>query len=79
MMIINDKIERMRNPSHTKILSKKGFEEMFQGDFVLQCEEITRVPVNLKNWMKLTDTSEDTQKEITDLMQAAAKLAFRHI
>ena len=52
---------------------------MFQGDFVLQCEEITRVPVNLKNWMKLTDTSEDTQKEITDLMQAAAKLAFRHI
>ena len=28
------------------------------------------MPVNLKSWMELTDTPEDVQKEITDLMQA---------
>lgn len=67
---INDKIERMRDPSHTKTLSRKEFEKMLQRDFVLQCEETTRVPVNLKNWMELTDTPADMQKEITDLMQA---------
>ena len=31
---------------------------------------MTLVPVNLKSWMNLTDTPEDVQKEITNLMQA---------
>ncbi len=46
------------------------FEEMFKKDFALQCEETTLVPVNLKSWMELTDTSEDVQEEITNLMKA---------
>ena len=66
---IDDKIERMREPSHTRILSREEFEKMFEKDFTLQCEETTLVPVNLKSWMNLTDTPEEVQKKITDLMQ----------
>jgi ubiquinone/menaquinone biosynthesis C-methylase UbiE len=67
---INDKIENMRDPSHTRILSREEFEEMFKKDFLLQCEETTLVPVNLKSWMELTGTPENVQKEITNLMKA---------
>ncbi len=67
---IDDKIERMRDPSHTRILSREEFEKLFEKNFALQCEETTLVPVDLKGWMNLTDTPEDTQKEITDLMKA---------
>lgn len=66
---IDDKIEKMRDPSHTRILSRGEFETMFQKDFTLQCEESTLVPVDLKNWMELADTPEDVQKEIVDLMK----------
>ena len=67
---IDDKIENMRDPSHTRILSREEFEKLFEKDFTLQCEETTLVPVNLKSWMKLTGTPEDVQKSITDLMEA---------
>lgn len=67
---IDDKIERMRDPSHTRILSRGEFEKMFDKDFPLQCEETILVPVNLKNWMNLTGTPQEVQKEITDLMKA---------
>lgn len=67
---IDDQIEKMRDPSHTRILSRKEFEEMFEKDFTLQCEETTLVPVNLKSWMELTDTPEDVQEEIANLMKA---------
>ena len=67
---IDDKIENMRDPSHTRILSREEFEKLFEKDFELQCEETTLVPVNLNSWLELTDTPEDVQKEITDLMKA---------
>lgn len=66
---IDDKIEKLRDPSHTRILSREEFEKMFEKDFMLQCEESTLIPVNLKSWMELTDTPEDVQKEIVDLMK----------
>lgn len=65
----DDRIEQMRDPSHVKILSRKEFEQLFNEDFILQCEELTQIPVNLQSWMDLTDTPEDTQKQIVDLMQ----------
>lgn len=65
---IDDKIEKMRDPSHTRILSREEFENLFQKDFLLQCEETTLVPVNLHSWMDLTDTPEDVRKEIVNLM-----------
>lgn len=67
---MDDKIEKMRDPSHTRILSREEFEKLFEKNFVLQCEETTLVPVNLESWMNLTDTPKDTQREITDLMKA---------
>lgn len=66
---VDDKIEKMRDPSHTRILSREEFETMFQGEFTLQCEESTLVPVNLKNWMELTETPKDIQEEIVGLMK----------
>ena len=42
---------------------------MFEKDFWLQCEETTLVPVKLKSWMELTDTPEELQNEIVDLMK----------
>lgn len=66
---IDDKIEKMRDPSHTRILSRKEFERFFQKNFSLQCEESTLVPVNLKKWMELTDTPEEIQREIVELME----------
>ena len=53
----------------TRILSRKEFERFFQKDFSLQCEESTLVPVNLKKWMELTDTPEEIQREIVELME----------
>ena len=66
---IDDKIEKMRDPSHTRILSREEFEKLFEKDFLLQCEESTLIPVKLKNWMELTDTPENIQEEITELMK----------
>ena len=66
---IDNKIEKMRDPSHTRILNRKEFERFFQKDFSLQCEESTLVPVNLKKWMELTDTLEEIQREIVELME----------
>jgi ubiquinone/menaquinone biosynthesis C-methylase UbiE len=66
---VDDRIERMRDPSHTRILSRAEFEQLFQDGFALQCEKLTLVPVNLQSWMNLTDTPSDVQKEIISLMQ----------
>ena len=65
----NDDIERMRDPSHTRILSREEFEQLFQSDFDIQCEETTLVPVNLESWMALTDTPGDTRETIIGMMK----------
>lgn len=65
----NDEIERMRDPSHTRILSREEFEKMFQKNFMLQCEEATLVPVNLDSWMELTETPKEIREKIIALMK----------
>lgn len=77
---INDSIERMRDVSHTRILSREELEALFQDFFEIQHEETTLVPVNLQSWMDLTNTPENVQKEIikkmvTDL-NGGAKTGF---
>ena len=69
LRVANDKIEKMRDPSHTRILSREEFEKMFQKDFVLQCEESTLVPVNLDSWMELTATPKEVREKIIALMK----------
>lgn len=66
---VDDAIEKMRDPSHTRILSRNEFEKLFERDFDMLCEESTLVPVNLQNWMNLTDTPKDTQRQIVELMK----------
>ena len=66
----DDAIERMRDPSHTRILSRQEFEALFHMGCSLQTEEVTLVPVNLQSWMNLTDTPMATQATITALFRA---------
>lgn len=66
---VDDEIEKMRDCSHTRILSKAEFEALYQDDFDLILEETTYVPVNLQSWMDLTDTSLDTQGKIIARMK----------
>lgn len=66
---IDDAIEKMRDSSHTRILSRNELENLFEKDFEMLCEESTLVPVNLQSWMELTDTPEDMQEEIVGLMK----------
>ena len=66
---IDDRIEKMRDPSHMRILSRKEFKELFHKDFDLQLEETTLVPVNLESWMNLTETPTDIQEQIVTLMK----------
>ena len=65
----NDSIERMRDPSHTRILSRPEFEALFQEAFEILREETTLVPVNLQSWMDLTDTPQQIQEDIIVKME----------
>lgn len=67
---IDDTIERMRDDSHTRILSRDEFEKLFEKEFDMLCEESTLVPVNLQSWMELTETPVAIQKQIVELMEA---------
>lgn len=67
---INDRIEKMRDPSHTRILSRREFEELYHNDFDIQLEKSTLVPVNLQSWMELTETPIDIQNQIVDLIKS---------
>lgn len=65
-----DRIETMRDPSHIKNRSKQEFAYLYEKHgFVLTKSESTAVPVSLKAWLALTNTTEDTGKEITTLME----------
>ncbi len=65
---VDDEIEKMRDASHTRILSKEEFEALYQKSFNLIHEEMTLVPVNLQKWMDLTDTPADIQEKIIERM-----------
>ena len=65
-----DRIETMRDPSHVKNRSKQEFEYLFERHgYALVKQESTAISVSLKAWLALTNTPEDTGKEITALME----------
>lgn len=66
---IDDSIEKMRDLSHNRILSKEEFLQLYGEDFDMRLVERKEVPVNLHGWMSLTDTPEDVQAEIIRLME----------
>lgn len=65
----NDRIERLRDPSHNVILSRAEFLDMYGGDFDMQLAETRNVPVELDGWMELTGTPADVRAEIISLME----------
>lgn len=65
---VDDTIEKMRDDSHTRILSREEFVTLYRDEFDLQVKETTLVPVNLQSWMELTDTSEEIRRHIVGLM-----------
>lgn len=64
----DDNIERMRDAAHNKILSREEFLRLYADDFEMKLVERKEIPVNLNNWMELTDTPAKVREEIIDLM-----------
>lgn len=65
----NDRIERLRDPSHNMILSRAEFLDMYGEDFDMQLAETKRIPVELAGWMDLTNTPADVRAGIISLME----------
>lgn len=66
---INDKVERMRDPSHNRILSREEFLALYGSDFEMTVTERKEIPVKLDGWMELTDTPEPVRKQIYAVME----------
>lgn len=68
---IEDRIETMRDFSHVKNRSSEEFLTLYQNhQFKITKQESTKIPVSLSAWMALTQTPEETQKEIVKLLTA---------
>ena len=67
---VEDELEQMRDPSHVRNLSLAEMQEMYAyyGMTIPICE-MTKIPVVLQNWLDLTQTPSDIQKEITRRLQ----------
>lgn len=67
---VEDKIETLRDHSHVKNRSKQEFAHLFEKHgYIITKQESTAIPVQLKAWLALTGTPENTEKEITALME----------
>lgn len=66
-----DEIERLRDPSHVKNLSKAEMQSLFiENGLKLEKCETVRVTQKLGNWLALTETPEHVQEMITERMKA---------
>ena len=64
-----DQIERMRDPSHVRNMSKAEMMNLFTAfDLSIQKCETTEIQQRLNSWLALTKTPENTQREITRQM-----------
>ncbi len=69
-----DKIESMRDPSHTKNLNQAELLKLFADHSlsIMKCEK-TEIPVALENWMDLTKTPPVTRAKIISYMESDIK------
>lgn len=66
-----DEIETLRDPSHVKNLSKSEMKNLFtKYNLILHKCETTEIQQQLENWLALTKTPADIQKQIFKRMQA---------
>ena len=71
---IEDKIERMRDPSHVKNLSQVELLTLYEKHgYKITKKESTIIPVLLSSWLELTNTHDNVRKEIEDMMQVELK------
>lgn len=64
-----DRIETMRDPSHTRTLSAQELIKPFERHgYDMVCREIARFESNLEDWMELTSTPAETRAEIRRIM-----------
>lgn len=65
-----DRLERMRDFSHVKNISKREFIKLYEeNNFIISKNETSDISVSLEAWMKLTDTSEDLARKIRGKMR----------
>ncbi len=68
---ISDHFETLRDPSHTRCLSREDFIVLGkEQNFVLDFCETIFVPVKLDSWLELTKTPKLVRAEITQAMKA---------
>ena len=68
---IRDEIETLRDPSHVRNLSKMEMIRLFEDrGLSIEVDDVTRMTVELENWMKLTKIPEDDTARIRSLMDA---------
>ena len=65
-----DGIERERDPSHVRNLSRDEMLALFEKhSLAVERREAARIPVSLDNWLALTKTPADTGRRITSRME----------
>ena len=65
-----DGIERERDPSHVRNLSRDEMLALFEKHgLAVERREAARIPVSLDNWLALTKTPADTGRRITSRME----------
>jgi ubiquinone/menaquinone biosynthesis C-methylase UbiE len=65
---VEDGLERLRDPSHVKLLSRQEMESFFKGRYTIEKEEPTRIPVSLSAWLDLTGTPAASRAEIKEAL-----------
>lgn len=65
-----DEIEKLRDPSHIRNLSKKEMLALYHdNDLPVSCCEVTRMPMVLQNWLDHTVTPVEVQERIVTQMR----------
>ena len=65
-----DEIERLRDMSHIRNLSKEEIDNLFmENGLTIEKSEVKEIEQHLTRWLALTKTPEDIQKDITKRMQ----------
>ena len=71
-----DRIERLRDPSHTHNLTLSEMRGLYEGmDF--RAQEVTDIAVGLESWMALTGTPEGTRSVIRKEMEKGSSTGLR--
>lgn len=65
-----DRIETLRDPSHTREMSKEEMQKLYADTgLTLTLQEELEIPVSLEGWMELTKTPEEVRNEIRTMME----------